>query len=322
MKKTSTSYAEYLKIPPKKFYDLGVLNPILDKDVNLFIDPRLLKNSRYEMFNTFATKTYETFYKSLAGNIKAYLQLTDDKIKTKAKQNIIKKLTAKEPVGLGLGYSKSGTNGQGVGKYNAEILFKNALDIYKCVPNIGEEAFSLLNLLSEVIGADYIGDITANIIMYELVKFTESTAKKLNISTEKFIMNGSEFMLPVHPNSTIKKRYPVLLVPKDILSELPKDADMKDVLEGYADKNRQIRTDIDEKILNILKQEHIEKKDKQIQIFDILKEIPELIEELTKYMSSLEGNKYDFEKDSKGIIIRDKLLDYLIVTLKLKLITI
>lgn len=311
MKRHYTSLAEYFKISPKKFYEIGVLNPLIDKDIKLFIDPRLLKKSKYEIFNKNAVNTYETFYKNLAGHIKAYLKITDEDIKNKAKQNIIQKLTAKEPVGLGLGYSSVGTNGQGVGSVNAEILFKNALDIYKCVPEIGEDAFSLLNILSEGIGPDYIGDITANIIWKELASFTENVAKKLNLPIESFYIKGFSFMLPKHPNSTKRKVYPILLVPRDILSDLPKDIAMEDVLEGYVDRNKQIRTDIDEKILNILKQEHVEKKDKQIQIFDIFKDDPELIAQLTDYMSLLEGNQYNFEKDSKGIIIRDKLLEYL-----------
>lgn len=311
MKKPYTSIAEYFKVSPKSFLKMGVLNTLVDRDIKLFIDPRLLKKSKYEIFYKNAVNTYETFYKNLAGNIRAYLKITDENIKNKAKQKIIQKLTAKEPVGLGLGYSKSNTNGQGVGSSNAEVLFKNALDIYKCVPDIGEEAFSLLNILSEGIGADYIGDITANIIREELAFFTEDIAKKLNMPTEIFCINDKNFMLPKHPNSTKKMGYPLFLVPKEILSDLPKDVDMEGVLEGYVDENQKIRTEIDEKILNILKQEHLDKHSKQSAILNLFKDDSELILQLTNYMSSLEGNPYNFEKDSKCVVLRDKLLDYL-----------
>lgn len=311
MKKHYTSLAEHFKISPKSFSKAGVLNTLIDRDIQLFIDPRLLKKSKYEIFNKNAVKTYDTFYKTIAKHIKAYLNISDEKIKSKAKQNIIQKLTAKEPVGLGLGYSKSNTNGQGVGTCNAEILFKNALDIYKCVPEIGEEAFSLLNILSEGIGADYIGDITANIIYEELASFTENIAPKLNIPTESFSINDNNFMLPRHPNSTKRRIYPVLLVPREILSDLPKEVDMESIFEGYVDKNQKIRTEIDEKILNILKQEHLNKADKQSKIFDLFKDDPVLITQLANYMSSLEGNQYDFIKDSRCVVLRDRLLDYL-----------
>lgn len=311
MKKHYTSIAEFFKVSPKCFWKLGVLNTLVDRDIQLFIDPRLLKKSKHEIFNKNAVNTYETYYKNLARQIRAYLKINDENIKNKAKQKIIQNLTAKEPVGLGLGYSKKNTNGQGVGTTNAELLFKNAIDIYKCVPDIGEEAFSLLNILSEGIGADYIGDITANIIREELASFTEDIAKKLNMQTEVFCINDKKFMLPKHPNSTKRIGYPLLIVPREILSDLPKDVDMEDVLEGYVDKNQKIRTEIDEKILNILKQEHLDKQDKQSKIFDLFKDDPELILQLTNYMSSLEGNQYNFEKDSKCIALRDKLLDYL-----------
>ena len=80
MKRHYTSLAEYFKISPKKFYEIGVLNPLIDKDIKLFIDPRLLKKSKYEIFNKNAVNTYETFYKNLAGHIKAYLKITDEDI--------------------------------------------------------------------------------------------------------------------------------------------------------------------------------------------------------------------------------------------------
>ena len=311
MKKHLLSFADYLKISPKKFSEIGVLNPLISKDIQLFIDPRLLKRSKYEIFKNNAVNTFDNFYKDIARLIKAYLKISDEKIRYKAREKIINKLVAKEPIGLGLGYSRAGTKGQGVGKHNAEILFKNALDIYTCVPDIGEEAFSLLNLLSEGIGADYIGDITANIIWEELAQFTEIIAKKISIPVQSFLIKEKEFMLPKHPNSTSKNKYPLILVPRDVLSDLPRDVDMYEVLEGYIDKNQKIRNDVNEKILEILKQEHKDKNEKQAQIFEIFKEDSELTTLLAQYMKSLEGNKYNFEKDPKGFAIRDKLLDYL-----------
>ena len=80
-------------------------------------------------------------------------------------------------------------------------------------------------------------------------------------------------MLPKHPNSTKRTVYPVLLAPREILSDLPKDVDMEGVLEGYVDKNQKIRIEIDEKILNILKQEHLDKHSKQSEIFDLFNSI-------------------------------------------------
>lgn len=310
MKKHLLSYAEYLKIQPKNFYDIGILNPVINSDIRLFIDPRLLKKSKYEIFSKNAVNTYDTFYKNLANDIRAYLKISDEAIKEKARKTIINKLTAKEPAGLGLGYSKVGTNGQGVGKYNAKILFNNALDIYKCVPDIGEKAFSLLNILSEGIGADYIGDITANIILKELASFTENIAKKLNIPTKKFKIKEKEFKLPIHPKSKQHKNY-ILFVPQDILSDLPTDASMENVFEGYIDRNEIIRTGVNEKISDILKQDYLKKNRKQSLLFDIFKDDAELINSLAQYMVKLDGNKYDFNVDSKGFTLRDRLQEYL-----------
>ena len=39
MKKHYTSIAEFFKVSPKCFWKLGVLNTLVDRDIQLFIDP-------------------------------------------------------------------------------------------------------------------------------------------------------------------------------------------------------------------------------------------------------------------------------------------
>ena len=49
--KKNISLAEYYKIPIEKFEELGVLNPNLKQNTNMFIDPALLKDCQYEIFS-------------------------------------------------------------------------------------------------------------------------------------------------------------------------------------------------------------------------------------------------------------------------------
>ena len=60
------------------------------------------------------------------------------------------------------------------------------------------------------------------------------------------------YRLPIHPNSK-RKVFPILLVPKDILSDLPRDVDLEDMFDGFVNDNDTIRNEVNEQIVNILK---------------------------------------------------------------------
>ncbi len=74
MRKRIITYAEIMNINPEELSERGVLNPTINSDVPLFVDPRLLKTSKHKIFQN-ASKTYNDFYKNLAKKIRAYLKL-------------------------------------------------------------------------------------------------------------------------------------------------------------------------------------------------------------------------------------------------------
>ena len=157
------------------------------------------------------------------------------------KKQLVSFLKAKELDGLCLGYA-NGHPGSGLGEKYATAIMNNALELYENFKDGDTIAFSLLHLLTEGIGADYIGDITAQIIKEQIYKYTEMQAKEMQIPTEIFkdLIIGKVFSLPVHPNP-FKKRIPILFVPKSILSSLPVDANLEYVFNGYISDNDNIR---------------------------------------------------------------------------------
>ena len=308
-RKKIKKYSEFIGIDSNEFKKRNILDPTINSDMPLFIDPRLLKYSQYEIFHK-ASITFDEFYLELANMIRHYIKISDIKIKQKMQKNIIKRLSAPEPNGLCLGYSKNDTNGQGVGKVNAKLLFNNVVEMYTMLPTIGSTVFSLLGLLTEGIGADYIGDITANIIWNELCCFTQNISKDMGLNVREYVLRDHKFYLPMHPNATEKNNFPILFVPKDILTDLPKDADFEYVFNGYTNENEGIRGGVNDKISEILKSD-LKKADKQKEIFKLIKENDEQIEDVIRYLKSVKGEIYNYNEDHKNIFLRENIIGYL-----------
>lgn len=308
MRKRIITYAEIMNINPEELSERGVLNPTINSDVPLFVDPRLLKTSKHKIFQN-ASKTYDDFYENLAKKIRAYLKLEKPNDQKRPATTIMGLLTAKEPAGLCLGYSKNNTNGQGVGKNIAKLIFDNAINMYRLFPDVGTEVFSLLGLLSEGVGADYIGDITSNIILKEIHEFTESIAKDLKLPIQQYWLGDKVYRLPKHPNATERRNFPILFIARDILTDLPKDADFEDIFEGFINENDTIRLEINDKISNIIKSD-LKKAEKQSRINEILKENSDIVMQIIEHIKTIEGTAYDFQGDPKGYLVRERLLQF------------
>lgn len=285
-----------------------MFNPSVDGDTDLFIDPRLLHKSKFKIFKEDAVNTYNLYYEELAKKIKLILKVENNKTKEKMKSNLAKELSAPDLEGLMLGYAGHNPGRGATGTYAIAIM-NNALEIYENYDG-DSTIFSLLNLLTEGIGADYIGDITSQIIRKQIYKFTEIVSKNLKIDTEPFIIEGEKYKLPLHPNPPIRRRIPILIVPNDILSQLPTDANFDFVFGGFLNDNDEIRSNVNKKISTIFST-HEEKANRQKHIFQLIKEDKNLNSELLKFVNEIEADSYNFNKDNKGIYDSEKLRELL-----------
>lgn len=228
--------SDYFELEKDEFEKRKILNPTFNKDVRLFIDPVLLKTSNYTIFQEIARSKYEEFFKKLYQRILTNKKLSG-KDKEKAKKTIIQDLKFGEQKELCLGFSRYGTAGRGTGKKIAEILYNSAENlIYKGSDDTG--IFSVLFLLEEGFGPDYISDMTAHIINQELASFTEQMASELKIETNKCNIGNKIFNLPKHPLYDTH----LFFVPNDILSPLDKVLNVKDVLNRFCNSNEDNRS--------------------------------------------------------------------------------
>jgi 1-acyl-sn-glycerol-3-phosphate acyltransferase len=98
----------------------------------------------------------------------------------------------------------------------------------------------LLNgLFSDRIGPDRISDMTTNIVLPDLAAYTARICREANVPIEPFKLNGHEVALPVNPLQA-GRRTPVILVPADVLRDLPVASSVDDIWRVAA-KNEQIR---------------------------------------------------------------------------------
>ena len=297
----TTTLSDYWKIDKNEFIKRDLLNPTFNKDVPLFIDPVLLKCSKYKIFNTNARTSYEKFFATLYNKIHHIASL-EGNIKKKAENTIKSQLIFKENKGLCLGFSQYGTSGRGTGKYYANILYESA---YSLIQKGAEHPifFSTLLFLEEGIGADYISDMTARIILPELATFTQNIAQELGVKTQKYIIEDKEYALPKHPCYDCC----VFILPNDILAPLPSDNEIKNILGIFCNLNNnndEIRTRINTDIGKILLDADTEKK-KTSEIKENVKKyvFKDLyaLNELSIFINNRPVKPYDFSKDNLGI---------------------
>lgn len=233
-----------------------------------------------------------------------------ERIKKKLKKASFRILKFGEMKQLCLGYSRYGTAGRGTGSKIATVLYNSAEKlIYKGSENTG--IFSVLFLLEEGFGPDYISDMTAHIIIQELAIFTEKIASDLVIKTDEYTIGTRIYHLPKHP---LYNTY-VLFIPNDILSPLDKVLDVKDVLGRFCNSNEDndaIRQRINQDIAEILEQasenkspiSEIKKKAK-----DYVTEDASALDALRIFVNKDKKTPYDLLQDRLGVNIISELAE-------------
>lgn len=179
-------------IDPKYIYELGVVDVQLTIDTNLFIDPLLLPNSSHEEISIGAATAYEQRFEWIIKLLNASETHGDV-----AWRQVEKLFKFSEVPWTCLGYGSS-INGSGFGPGLSSSALETARQIVKLgVTDI--DFFMGLSLFEEGIGPDRISDMTTNIILNNLIEFTDRVNVKLQIPTAIFSINKEKIYLPENP---------------------------------------------------------------------------------------------------------------------------
>ncbi len=129
---------------------------------------------------------------------------------------------------IGLGYTKKGKRGSGVGEYLSQLITETLAESPSLLER-GVRHIEEMQLVSIGIGPDRVSDIAANLLKQFLIGYTQKQCElwKIPVSsgipichifdTENFIWRDSYVDVPVSPYD----KSPILLVPRRIVRTLP-----------------------------------------------------------------------------------------------------
>ncbi len=228
--------SEYLGVSSLK--DYGVFDALIEKDSHFFINILRLKNSRIPEFIE-AYKHLNSYFNDIATLLDA---ADSPEMSDKMYKSARNKFNFHEVNGINLGFSKSST-GAGWGPKISNKVLRDAYQIIK-KGNKQPEIFHLVSLFEENIAGDRLSDMIATIIEDYIKEYTlrimndiginKSTRKELQFSPDGFVINPY-------------KKIPILLLPEEILHELP-IARCWDDISRVVIENELIRNEINNEI--------------------------------------------------------------------------
>ena len=283
----ATRISELLNITHDDLLNEDAFDGFVEIDSQFYIDPSLLESVKVpELKNSYGKiqKYFENVITLLAASEKP-----NDIFRRKS----IKLLKFKEINEIGLGYAKSSTYGNAIGLRLASNIVDTAYQIVSA--GIKDPIiFELIGLFEEYIGADRISDMTARIILTDLLSYSDRVSNSLKIEELiKVRLNDNEYSLPYNKYAS----KPLILIPNSILTPLPVAYDWDDI-SYVCSHNAALRARVN-KIIGDTWRQATRRISKPILKSYLLRE-PELLIDLINQYRNKPSVKYDFNLDPYG----------------------
>lgn len=276
--------SDYLKLG-EELDNEGIFDTILDIDANYFINIKRIKDTKEEKF----IRSYEKI-QTFFGKIYKILSNTSD-TNSRLYREAVKMFNFPEINNIGLGYSK-GKFGSGFGNVLSEKIIKDAKEIIDA-GNKDPDLFQLIGLFEENVGPDRLSDMYSHLIFDDIIEYTREKNRILGINIENYPDYKFKDGLLINPY----KNKPVLLLPKDILHELPIAKEWEDI-DDVCSKIQVIRNEMNgfvgeewSKVSTRYKKDFIKEK--------IMKK-PENFESVIAEYKKYKVDAYDFDNDPVG----------------------
>lgn len=282
------TYTMALGIESSALDAVGAIDVTLNCDTNLFIDPLLLEEAGNLEFRECATASYVTRFEQIIDLLSASKAEGDAAWRAARKQ-----LSFHEVSFTHLGYS-AGINGSGFGTLLTDGLISTAKEVVE-LGVVNPDLFLALALFEDGVGADRISDMSTNIILPCLAAFTAEACGRLGIELRNYKIQGSPYALPPNP---LKPDEPVILVPKDIVRDLPVAADW-DAVGSAARETEELRNTVNERIGEIWRAKT--KRDKRAMRDNALRS-KSAFDTLIDLLRRAADEPYDLENDHRGEI--------------------
>lgn len=286
------SISDFIGVDDERFGATGAFDAILEVDSRFFIEPALLKRTSAPELAASYEKVRKRF-----GDILTILAASRQ-IGDAAWREANRLFSFRELKGLCIGYSRGGTAGSGMGPmFRARILrtAKEVVDAGVLDPAI----FELVGVLEEGVGSDRISDMLARIITDDILQYSHRVFGELSVSGRDIKFGDETFRLPINPYN----RYPILLIPKDILRPLPV-ARSWDEIETVCEHNRALRRRLNAIIAGTWRGKgSIPTRFKKQAIRQAFISNPDLAREVVETYREGKPPPYDFSSDPVGEII-------------------
>lgn len=264
---------------------LGVVNVLLNTDTLVFIDPLLLEDSSHKEISEGAYQSYRERFEKII-KLLSVSKAIDDVPWRNAK----KLFRFSEISWTCLGYGTT-VKGSGFGK----DLISNTLDTAYQIVALGVDdidLFMALALFEEGIGPDRISDMTTNIILSDLISFSDRVNQTLKIPTKQFKVGTNNYNLIVNPYSD----QPLIFVPNDIVRDLPIASDWSDI-SRVVRENEELRERVNDHVGEIwatmTKKQKLRLKKSALRSKEAFQQVMDMIREV-------EPKPYDFKSDRNG----------------------
>lgn len=285
------SFSDSYKIDPIAFETTGALDPILGLDTRLFIDPLLVKKSQIPEFKN-ATQKIETYFSNILRLLSASKKEND-----LFWNQAIQLFKSSEINGLSIGYSKNDEGGGGIGKIKKVEILKNLKEILDAGTN-DPTIFELIGGFQDGIGPDLISDLISNILIDELIEYTQRICNDLGIKLSQLKFSKDYGATDLPENLLSKKA--IILVPKEFLRDLPIADSFMDI-DWICKHNQQLRGYLNSVIEGSFKK--ISVKEQKGHIRSALVGDPKFLQKVLQAYKSAPIEFYDFDDDPKGEFI-------------------
>jgi len=249
-------FSDQFKLKPGLLESLGSLDPTLNADTRLFMDPMLLSVSRHREM-----RSAKTAYDAHFASIIKFLRLTKSQDDV-AWKSAYRCLSFPEIKWTCLGYGGQSVVGSGAG----DGLTMQVIDTARQIVALGvddPDLFVSMALFEPGFGPDRISDMTANVILNQLLQFNERVLQNLSVPRQSCTLqlrNGNSYTanLPINPYA--KTGTPIILVPSDILRDLPIASDWADIADA-ATQNAVLRSSINADIAKLWQRKTLKEKE-------------------------------------------------------------
>ncbi len=273
---------------------LGIINVLLDTDTLLFIDPLLLKGSNQREISDGAYQSYRKRFENIIKLLS--LSKTVDDVPWR---NAKRLLHFSEISWTCLGYGTT-VMGSGFGK----DLISSTLDTASQIVALGVndiDLFMALALFEEGIGPDRISDMTTNIILFDLIAFSQRVNETLKLPTKQFKIENKNYQLINNPYSN----QPIIFVPNDIVRDLPIASDWSDI-SRVVRENESLREKVNNHVGEIWAT--MTKKEKQ-RLKKAAMQSKEALQQVIDMIHEVEPLPYKLKNDKNGELFWTELLN-------------